>query len=339
MASSTYYNTTSEVDFDLDVFVQLLDEDLQECGDDQERIIDRLLENSDCIYRLTDNVSPSTKSSEASSRSKYVYTPANMPVAHCKTLAEHRQRKKRKQAGHMPANPTIHDINPSCYACGARDMVDDVRNGDLVCKECATCTPNQITCDAYKCMPYDDYWAKKSMVDSATRRNCYSKSHYFTQLLDQLQGRGMEVFGADTLDVLVAEMGEPFDGTYNGRDVKLSMKRLGMNKLYSQAHTIASTLNRGHTNKAVFDRQEEKTLLRMFALVQPAYERNKGDRKNGLNYSYVMWQLFKLIGRGDMCSRLTMLKCKPRLRQHDELWAIICKELGWDYAAVTPKRQ
>ena len=332
-----YFSSTAEADFDLDLYASLVDAELSERGGDEKSIVDYLLESRDGLWGVLS--SKGSTSPQPPGPMGFLYRPPTQPVAHCQTLEEHRRRKRRRQAGHMPANVTIHDINPACYACGARDMIDDARHGDLVCRECATCTPNHITADAYKCMPYDDYWAKKSMVDSATRRNCYSKSQYFTQLLDQLMGRHAARVDSGVLREIGSRLPRPIDGVYGGKDVKKVLHALGLNKMYGQAHTIASILSARDRGAPRIDNATERTLLRLFAVLQPAFERNKGDRKNGLNYSYVMWQLFKLIDRPDMCNQLTMLKCKPRLRKHDDIWGVVCKELGWPFMPVMQHKQ
>jgi len=258
---------------------------------------------------------------------------ANPAVAYCKTLDETRKRKRHAPARKNKPLVNVDAMRPRCYHCGSHELHEDQEAGDLVCTQCATCTPDRLTTDAFKCMHFDDYGALKSSVDACTRKNFYKRINYFNDLLSQLLGRQ----NAHVPDEVLCACLDHLDQTewITGKDVKRALKKARLGRYYEHAHLIANKLT-DNRSLVDIDHLEEGILQKMFHKVQRCFDGQKGVRKNCLNYAYVLWQLCRLIGRTDVCDHLDMLKCKARLKVHDELWKDICAKLDWRYIPVIP---
>ena len=54
-------------------------------------------------------------------------------------------------------------------------------------------------------------------------------------------------------------------------------------------------------------------------------------RRSFLNYYYILFKLLELMGQTELLPRVTLLRTRLRLRQHDFLWKKVCDELGWTW--------
>lgn len=338
--------------FDLDEFAYQVDLQIARQLSDEEAVTDALMAYSEEIMRLGGRRPPEPPEARSSSTSD----PGDAEdeprvVSYCRTLAEHRRRRRpRTKTGdafsYAPVSArgnrpivTYDMLRPKCYHCGSRDLFDDRDfSGDLICRSCATCTPDNITTNAFKCMHFDDYGAMKSTVDAGARKNHYKRDNYFGDLITQLLGRQ----NAKIPDHVYARVRQDLRDTcptcINGKTVKHALKKSRLGKFYEHAHMIANAIT-GNACLVRLDHVEEETLHRMFRKIQKTFERHKGDRKNCLNYPYVLWQFFVLIGRRDLCDHVDMLKCQTRLRRHDELWRLVCQDVGWEYIPVVTAKQ
>jgi hypothetical protein len=81
--------------------------------------------------------------------------------------------------------------------------------------------------------------------------------------------------------------------------------------------------------------EQESKMRWIFYMLEPAYDacpaHIKGGRKNFLHYSYVIYKLCELLGYTELLPNLTLLKSKPRLRQHDLIWLSMMDFLSLPY--------
>jgi len=258
-----------------------------------------------------------------------LHTHVDTPVVSgCQTLQEARKRKRGRVHPSRRLDPPQ---EARCRYCGCADMVDDYKHGDLVCTDCGTCTPNSITEEAFKNMSYEEYGNT-----GQPRNNFYKKDTYFACLLSQLIGRQ----SANIPPHVYAEVLKhaPKEESLNGKSVKKALKKAGMGKFYDHCYLIANHLTRNASLIHV-SHIEEDILHGMFKKIQNLFDSPVGDsfrgvRKNSLNYNYIIWQCFVLLGREDVCQFLDMLKCKRRLQRHDDIWRIMCLHLDWEYVPI-----
>jgi hypothetical protein len=80
---------------------------------------------------------------------------------------------------------------------------------------------------------------------------------------------------------------------------------------------------------------QESYMSWIFFMLEPAYDNVprhiRGGRKNFLHYSFVIYKLCELLGYIEILPNLTLLKSKPRLRQHDLIWSEMMKFLQLPY--------
>ena len=55
------------------------------------------------------------------------------------------------------------------------------------------------------------------------------------------------------------------------------------------------------------------------------------DRKNFLNYSYVLHKFCRILKLKQYVSYFPLLKNNAKLLQHDRIWKNICADMGWKY--------
>lgn len=88
-----------------------------------------------------------------------------------------------------------------------------------------------------------------------------------------------------------------------------------------------------------FTQDVEEKLCIMFREVEQAFERycKKHNRIIGfLSYRYVIYKLLQHLGEADddVCS-LLLIKSTEKLSKQEEIFAFICKDLGWEFIPYT----
>lgn len=255
---------------------------------------------------------------------------ANPAVSYCCTQQESRKRKATKHSNKPEFDPLT--LVHTCRSCGSRDIYEDRRGGELICEECGTCEDNRITTDAYKCMSFDDYGAMKSTVDANTRKNFYKRINYFNELLLHLTGTQNKKIPEEVYRRVEKRL--EGNAPICGKSVRWALKKEKLGRLYEHSYLIANRLS-GNASLVELDHIEREVLCTMFKKLQEPFEKFKEDRKNCLNYPYILFQLFRLINREDLCEHVEMLKCAVRLREHDRLWKRVCADMSWNFHPVT----
>ena len=70
----------------------------------------------------------------------------------------------------------------------------------------------------------------------------------------------------------------------------------------------------------------------MFRLIQePFTKHSPKTRKNFLSYSFVLRKFVDLLGLTELKKSFPLLKSRSKLYQQDKTWALICKDLGWEF--------
>jgi hypothetical protein len=70
----------------------------------------------------------------------------------------------------------------------------------------------------------------------------------------------------------------------------------------------------------------------MFKEIQgPFMEVCPNDRKNLLNYSYVLHKFFELLELDEFKKHFVLLKNREKLYQTEMVWKKICEKLGWKF--------
>ena len=164
----------------------------------------------------------------------------------------------------------------------------------------------------------------------------YKRMNHFNECLSQFQAKESTEIPQIVYDTILMEMKkERMTNLANLTKVKVKryLKKHSnkkFNKYYEHIPHIINRLN-GLPPKTMSPRMEEELRV-MFRQIQGPFEKHcPRDRKNFLNYNYVLHKFCQLKGWDDYLHCFPLLKSKDKLYQQDKIWKKICLDLDWDY--------
>lgn len=112
--------------------------------------------------------------------------------------------------------------------------------------------------------------------------------------------------------------------------MKKILKQLKLTNYYEHITYIISKLS--GVPPPTINRETEEKIRLMFRQVQPSFEKHCPKlRTNFLSYSYVLHKFFQLLELDEFIKYFPLLKSRDKLKQQDQIWALICKDLNWDF--------
>ena len=112
--------------------------------------------------------------------------------------------------------------------------------------------------------------------------------------------------------------------------MKNILKKLGYHQYYEHRAHIISKLNGIHPPK--ISRETENILRLMFKVIQEPFENHcPKNRVNFLSYSYTLHKFCQLLELDKFLVCFPLLKNRGKLRQQDQIWKKICKQLKWEF--------
>lgn len=221
-----------------------------------------------------------------------------------------------------------------CNGCGAQCKKDH-KHGDMVCPDCGLCHVDAISLDAAYSMNFGEHGALKSTVDAHTRKNFYKRVNYFTELMKNLTDTRHDNVPEAVMTV-ISEQSDVW-GTKRSEitvsDVRKLLKKNKLGKYYPHVNSIHRAVA-GKKASVSLTHHDITRMTEMFKRTSMVYDKLHTNRKNGLNYSYITMQLLRLIGRQDCCQFINGLKCKKRIKCHDEIWKDICYCLEYPFIPI-----
>ena len=113
------------------------------------------------------------------------------------------------------------------------------------------------------------------------------------------------------------------------KKTKEILKNLGYNKYYEHIPFIKDKLG---IKPPVMSQELEETLCNLFLEIQKPYSKYcPPDRVNFLNYYYTLYKLCELLGETKFLPYFPQLKDREKKMEQDQIWKLICADLGWDY--------
>ena len=113
------------------------------------------------------------------------------------------------------------------------------------------------------------------------------------------------------------------------KKTKEILKKLGYNKYYEHIPFIKDKLG---IKPPVMSQELEETLCNLFLEIQKPYSKYcPPDRVNFLNYYYTLYKLCELLGETKFLPYFPQLKDREKKMEQDQIWKLICADLGWDY--------
>ncbi len=114
------------------------------------------------------------------------------------------------------------------------------------------------------------------------------------------------------------------------KKIRQYLKKIKMNKYYDHAAHILYQIN-GVQPPSMSKELEEKLRLMFKEIQGPFMEVCPNDRKNLLNYSYVLHKFFELLELDEFKKHFVLLKNREKLYQTEMVWKKICEKLGWKF--------
>ena len=208
-----------------------------------------------------------------------------------------------------------------CDKCGGEKIMSP-SDGCHVCIECGDVEIILISTEKPK--------YKEPTQDTATY--AYKRINHLAELLSQIQAKGLITIPNKVYDNIYREMKkkrikkEDLD-IFNLRKI---LKKLSYRKYYENSPHILQNINGKEPPN--FSREDEMKIKKMFRDIQEPFSIYcPKDRKNFLNYSYVLHKFCELLELDEYIEYFPLLKNQTKLKQHDKIWKNICKEMKWKF--------
>lgn len=215
-----------------------------------------------------------------------------------------------------------------CASCNGTKVLDRARAA-MVCPSCGL-SESYIEMNQHN-LSFDE------QVNLEVSSHCaYKRVNHFSEWINALQARESTVIPEEILDAIRAEFKKIRATTradITPSRVKAHLKKLRLSKWYEHVHAICNALN--GTPAPKLRPALETKLKTMFHEIQAPFDKWKPvvapARKNFLNYGYVLYKMFELLGEDDLLQYFSLLKSQDKLYQMDAIWKKICEELQWEF--------
>ena len=162
---------------------------------------------------------------------------------------------------------------------------------------------------------------------------CYKRINHFNENLNQIQAKESTDIPDVIIDLIKKELKKTRIKDLSKLTIKKMkdiLKKLNLNKYYEHVPHIINKLNGLPPPK--MSPEIEELLRNMFKQIQEPFEKVcPNNRKNFLNYSYVLHKMVQLLSLDEFLVCFPLLKSRDKLHAQDQVWKAICKELKWEY--------
>ena len=163
----------------------------------------------------------------------------------------------------------------------------------------------------------------------------YKRINHLAELLTQFQAKEGTVIS----DSVLAEIREELKkrrlidtAGLNVRVIRCVLRELGHSKLYEHSHLILWRV--ADKPPPALTREQEQQIRRSFlATLRPFSLYCPRDRKNFLNYNFVIRKLAILHGIDHLVRHFPLLKSRSNLQEQESIWSKICAHNGWTYVS------
>lgn len=213
--------------------------------------------------------------------------------------------------------------NTTCSVpdCGGEKILSQ-NDGYMVCNKCGF---SEIIL-----LPTDKPSYKEPTQDSGTY--AYKRINHLTEILSQLQAKESTDIPQRVFESILRELKKRKIDKYDLDIFRLRriLKKLNYRKYYEHVPHILQIINGKEPPN--FSRKDEMQIKKMFKQIQKPFAIYcPKNRKNFLNYSYVLHKFCELLDLDEYISYFPLLKNNAKLRQHDKIWENICKYQKWEF--------
>ncbi len=161
----------------------------------------------------------------------------------------------------------------------------------------------------------------------------YKRINHFNELLAQFQAKESTEIPDDVINVILGEIKKERISNLselNTNKIKKYLKKNGLTKYTDHVAHILYKIN-GVPPPQLSKDLEDKLRLMFKEIQGPFMEVCPNDRKNLLNYSYVLHKFFELLELDEFKKHFVLLKNREKLYQTEMVWKKICEKLGWKF--------
>ena len=224
------------------------------------------------------------------------------------------------------STPRLHVINTDyCSQCGD-DCVFSNEDAMMYCSQCGVMS--QFMDATSSSIAYGDEIEYTSFS--------YKRINHLNEWLNHFQAKETTPVPEDVLRQIMTYLFEkrctrPEQITF--AHIKKAQKQLGLRKYYDQGMQIWCRLT-GQKPLRLDPMCEEKIRLMFIRIQKPFEQYCPQTRKNFLSYPYCMYKFCQLLNRQDLLPYFSLLKGKDKLQVQEEIFAKICKDLGWQFIPI-----
>lgn len=193
------------------------------------------------------------------------------------------------------------------------------------CIACTVCGMSETTLTTMEKPNYKDL-----SQDSGTY--AYKRINHLTEILSQLQAKESTDIPPKIFDSILREI-KKRKIDKNDLDIfrlRRILKKLSLIKYYEHVPHILQIIN--GKKPPNFSRKDELKIKKMFKDIQKPFAIYcPKNRKNFLNYSYVLHKFCELLDLDEYITYFPLLKNNSKLLQHDKIWKNICAYMFWKY--------
>lgn len=211
----------------------------------------------------------------------------------------------------------------SCQIPGCDgEKIFSQNDGCLVCNKCGDSENILVSVDR------PNY--KEPTQDSGIY--AYKRINHLTEILSQLQAKESTDIPPKVFESILREVKKR---KINKDDLDIFLlrkilKKLNYRKYYEHVPHILQIINGKEPPN--FSRKDEMRIKKMFRDIQKPFAIYcPKNRKNFLNYSYVLHKFCELLDLDQYINYFPLLKNNAKLLQHDRIWKNICQYMNWKY--------
>lgn len=213
-----------------------------------------------------------------------------------------------------------------CEMCDGTEMVKNLLY--LTCTECGNTTVD--VCSNEYAPSYKELQERYRSYNLPVF--AYQKINHFNEHIANMQAEGNSDIPQEYMTAIENEIKKCKINvkTLEEKKLRVILKKLKLNHFYEHAQSIIYLLNKIPPLKMEPALQEQ--LRTMFGEIQaPFYKYCPKDRKNFLNYRFVLYKFCQLLNRDEYLRYFPLLKSRVKLYQQDQIWKGICSELLWEF--------
>jgi hypothetical protein len=161
----------------------------------------------------------------------------------------------------------------------------------------------------------------------------YKPINHFNEILAQFQAKESTEIPEEVYNTILQEIKKERItnlATLTTDKIKKYLKKNGLTKYTDHIAYILYKIN-GVPPPQLSKDLEEKLRLMFKEIQGPFMEVCPNDRKNLLNYSYVLHKFFELLELDDFKKYFPLLKDREKLYKTEMVWKKICEKLGWKF--------